>query len=129
MLIGFYGGRGSSMPVLTDVLAQHQGFSFDFGLSRSDFEFKSKQLLVSIALGMVPSRPWDGLMLAHGGYLVVKPQGELVCYHAIHRDLFLEYLFQNTKFETASTSRHDFGTLYEKDGQVLMNLDLQIRFK
>lgn len=129
MLLGFYGGRGSSLPVLTDVLAQHKGFASDFGLSRSDFEFKLKQLLVSIALGMVPSKPWSGLMLAHGGYLVVKPQGELVCYHAIHRDLFLEYLFQNTKFETASTSRHDFGTLYEKDGQVLMNLNLQIRFK
>ena len=129
MLIGFYSGRGSSISVLTDVLAQHQEFASDFGLSRSDFEFKLKQLLVSIALGMVPSKPWDGLMLAHGGYLVVKPQGELVCYHAIHRELFLEYLFKNTKFETPSTSRHDFGALYKKDGQVLMNLNLQIRFK
>lgn len=129
MLLGFFGGRGSSLAALTDVLAEHPEFASEFGLSRGDFEFKLKQLLVSIALGLVPSKPWDGLMLAHGGYLVVKPQGELVCYHAIHRDLFLEYLFQNTKFETASTSRHDFGTLYEKEGRVLMNLNLQIRFK
>lgn len=129
MILAFYSGAGSSVGTLTGCLANHIGFRESYGLSREDYDFKIKQLLISIALGLVPSRLWDGLMLAHGGYLVVKPKGELVCYHAIQRDLFLEYLFRNTKFETASTTRHDFGKLYAKDGQIFMNLNLQIRFK
>jgi len=129
MVFKFYCGKGSSIPDLTEILAQNTDFSMRFALSAVDFEYKLKQLLVSIALGLVPSKLWNGLMLAHGGYLVVKPKGDLVCYHAIHRDLFLEYLFRNTKFETASSDRHDFGKLYIQNGKLLINLNLQIRFK
>jgi len=31
-----------------------------------------KNFLVSIALGMVPGKIWDGFTKAHGGYIVVK---------------------------------------------------------
>jgi hypothetical protein len=129
MVFGFYCGAGSSVALLSGVLSKNADFSRRFELSADDFEYKIKQLLVSIALGLVPSKLWSGLMLAHGGYLIVKPQGDLVCYHAIHRDLFLEYLYQNTKFETASSTRHDFGTLYSEGKKIYMNLNLQIRFK
>jgi type II restriction enzyme len=41
---------------------------------------------------------------------------------------FLSYLFENTKFESASTTRHDYGVLYEKENKLFFNLNLQIRF-
>ncbi len=39
------------------------------------------------------------------------------------------YLFNNTKLETASTIRHDFGRIYEENGKQLIKLNLQIQFK
>lgn len=129
MVFQFYCGAGSAVSNLAEGLAQNEALNAAYGLSAADYAFKVKQLLVSIALGLVPSKLWDGLMLAHGGYLVVKPQGAVLCYHAIHRDLFLEYLYKNTKFETASSERHNFGKLYMDSGIVKMNLNLQIRFK
>jgi len=43
-------------------------------------------------------------------------------------DAFQNYLFKNTKFETPSTTRHGFGEIYQKDGGLFINLNLQIRF-
>ena len=80
------------------------------------------------ALGMVPSKVWDGFTRAHGGYIVIKNDGEVVCYHLYNREEFLTYLYKNTKFESASTSRHDYGKLYEENGKIFFNLNLQIRF-
>ena len=35
---------------------------------------------------------------------------------------------QNTKFETASTSKHDFGNIYEENGKHYLKLNMQVRF-
>ena len=41
-----------------------------------------------------------------------------------------DYLYHNTRFERASRSRYNFGSLYRgNDGLVYMKLNLQIRFK
>jgi type II restriction enzyme len=42
---------------------------------------------------------------------------------------FEDYLFQNTKLETASSSRHEFGKVYSENGESYFKLNLQIRFK
>jgi hypothetical protein len=128
MLLSFFGGNGNTCVDLTAQLAKpDQPFS-NFGLSFEDFAYKIKQLLVSVALGLVPKTPWDGLMKAHGGYLIVKSTGALLCYQAFNRDLFLEYLFTHTKFETPSSTKHKYGSLYQVDGEWFLNLNLQIRF-
>ena len=77
---------------------------------------------------MVPSRPWDTYLNTYGGYLVVKENGDLVCYHLYNDDQFKDYLYNNTRFETPSTSRHGFGKIYEEDGELKLKLNLQIRF-
>ena len=41
---------------------------------------------------------------------------------------FEDYLFNNTKLDTASSSRHGFGSIYENDGELFFKLNLQIRF-
>ena len=39
-----------------------------------------------------------------------------------------DYLLNNTKLETASSSRHQFGQLYKENGELFFKLNLQIRF-
>ncbi|OIR23956.1 HpaII family restriction endonuclease [Bathymodiolus thermophilus thioautotrophic gill symbiont] len=38
------------------------------------------------------------------------------------------YLYENTKFESASSSRHNYGKIYQQEGEMYFNLNLQIRF-
>lgn len=114
---------------LVKHLAKNEDFHARFGLTENDYKFKIQQLLIASALGMMPSKPWNGLMQAHGGYIIVKKTSDVICYHAFDRDLFLEYLINNTKFDGASVSRHEYATLYEENGQIKFKLNLQIRFK
>jgi hypothetical protein len=129
MLLAYYSGRGTGCTDLVMDLANANKDVQRYNLSYDDLSFKLKQLLVNIALGLVPNTPWDGMQKAHGGYLIVKRAGDVVCYHAIHRDKFLHYLFNATKFDTPSTTRHNFGSLYVEDSDLYLNLNLQIRFK
>jgi hypothetical protein len=92
------------------------------------YSYKIKRFLTDVALGMTPSKVWTGELDATGGYLVVKDNGEILCYHIYNRNEFEDYLFSNTKLETASSTRHEFGTVYEQDGQLYFKLNLQIRF-
>ncbi len=65
---------------------------------------KVKDLLVAVALGMEPNTKWTGLEDANGGYIVVKDDGEVLCYHIYDRNKLRNYLFRNTKFDSPSSS-------------------------
>lgn len=93
------------------------------------YSYKFKKFLTAVALGMRPGTMWDGLDEASGGYIVVTQEGKVLAYHIYNRNYFEEYLLKNTKYETASTSRHRFGTLYEENGRSFIKLNLQVRFK
>lgn len=127
-LKNFYEGKGSTIAETCQFLDQNETLKEKYDLDENDFEFKIKAFLRAVALGMVPNRTWDGLNAAHGGYLIVKEDGDVVCYHLYNMDAFQDYLFKNTKFETPSTGRHGFGKIYEKEGKLFINLNLQIRF-
>ena len=93
------------------------------------YEHKMKVLLVDVALGMTPAKEWLGRYDANGGYLVVRKDGEVVCYHFYNRNDIEDYLYHNTRFERASRTRYGFGSLYRgEDGHVYIKLNLQIRF-
>lgn len=93
------------------------------------YEYKFKKFLCSVALGMMPSKAWDGHDEANGGYVIVKNNGDVVAYHIYNRDAFEIYLLNNTKFDRGSTTKHDFATIYKgSDGKMYINLNLQIRF-
>ena len=89
---------------------------------------KVKSLLTNIALGMVPNTLWTGDFDATGGYIIVKDDGDVVCYHIYNHNAFKNYLFANTRFDTPSKSKHGFGTVYEDNGQQYLKLNVQIRF-
>ena len=93
------------------------------------YEHKMKVLLTAVALGMTPAKEWLGRYDANGGYLVVRKDGEIVCYHFYNLNDIEDYLFHNTRFERASRTRYNFGSLYRGDnGETLIKLNLQIRF-
>ena len=93
------------------------------------YEYKFKKFLCSCALGMKPAKVWDGLDEANGGYIIVKADGEILAYHIYNRNFFEQYLLDNTIIERASTSRHDYMSLYEENGEMFIKMNLQVRFR
>lgn len=128
MLKYYYNGKGAKVSDLVDCLVANEKFCNELDLNKTDFILIVKRFLSAIALGMTPQKEWDGYTEAHGGYIIVKENGEIICYHLYNRDEFENYLYQNTKFDTPSTTRHKFGTTYEEDGKLKIKYNLQIRF-
>ena len=93
------------------------------------YGYKLKSLMVCSALGMLPATPWNGRYDATGGYIVVKEDGNVICFHLYDKNLLEDYLFNNTKFETPKSERYEIGSVYKFDGKYFFNLSLQIRFK
>ncbi len=128
MLYDFFTGKWTTIQELTSGLNDNKKLWEEYGFTPKDYELKIKNFLDAIALGMIPSEEWEWISLAKWWYIVVRDDGSIVCYHLYNRDEFRDYLFENTKFETASSTRHGFWTLYEEDWELLFNLNLQIRF-
>lgn len=128
MLLSFFSGKATKISDLTELLWENPNLKKNYWLKIEDYEFKMKNFLISVALGMVPSKNWDGFTKAHWWYIVVKENGEIICYHLYNRDEFLAYLYENTKFESASSTRHNYGKIYAEWGELFINLNLQIRF-
>ena len=124
----YYNGHATKISDLVDYVAKDKEFTEKIDFTKDILIMKVKNFLSSIALGMMPSKDWDGYTEAHGGYIIVKENGEIVCYHLYNRDKFEEYLFNNTKLDTPSTTRHKFGKFYEEEGEKRIKFNLQIRF-
>ena len=101
---------------------------FDLSQGHPFYEYKIKNFLTDSALGMTPATMWTGQYDATGGIIIVKANGELVCYHIYNRNEFQNYLLNNTRLEQASTSRYNFGDLYRENGRTFLKLNLQVRF-
>lgn len=114
ILIKYYSGQGSNLTTLvTDEIIK---------IRITDF-------LKDVLLGMFSSKPWNGYYTCNG-LLVIKSQGDLLLYHVIKDQDMKDYLFKNTRLDTASSSRHRFGSVYqERDKKYYFKLNLQIRNK
>ena len=127
LLLDFYLGNGQTCSDLVSRLEARNPLNYP---RKGLYEYKFKKFLCSIALGMMPSKIWNGLDEANGGYIIVKEDGDVVAYHIYNRDAFEAYLLENTKFERGSTSKHDFASIYkDSTDQKFINLNLQSRFK
>jgi type II restriction enzyme len=125
----FYTSKYSKTVDLVNQVAQVNPIGYDIQCNHPFYVYKIKRFLTDIALGMMPAKVWTGTLDATGGYLVIKQDGEIVCYHIYSRNEFEDYLINNTKLETASSSKHVFGTIYKENGELFFNLNLQIRFR
>lgn len=128
IVFSFFASRKSSMEELVDKLEDENPLGFDVQNKHRFYDYKVKRFLTDVALGMMPSMVWTGQYDATGGYLVVKEDGEVLCYHIYNRNEFENYLLKNTKLETASSTRHGFGEIYKVNNRLFFNLNLQIRF-
>lgn len=128
IVFDFYTTEFSHLTDLVKLTADKNPLEFDIENEHKFYEYKLKRFLTDIALGMMPSKVWTGKYDATGGYLVVKENGDVLCYHVYNRNEFEDYLLNNTKLDTASSSRHGFGDIYEENGLLYFKLNLQIRF-
>ncbi len=121
--------RDRSLRALAEYLAEKNPCGFPEAEKVEFYVHKFKQLLIAFALGMTPSKSWKGRYDANGGYIVVREDGEVVCYHFYERNELEDYLFENTVIDTPSQGKHKFGQIYAIDGEFYLDLNFQIRFK
>ena len=129
VVLNFYSTSHSNIEDLVKLTEEKNPLKFDTTDKHLFYSYKIKRFLTDIALGMMPSKVWTGEYDATGGYLIVKSDGEILCYHIYNKNEFENYLLANTKLDTASSSRHGFGEIYEENGEIYFKLNLQIRFK
>lgn len=125
MLLAFYQNKATNCKDLVDIVEDNDPLGYP---RRGFYEYKFKKFLCSVALGMMPSKAWDGHDEANGGYVIVKENGDILAYHLYNRGAFETYLLNNTKLERGSTSRHGFASIYKMNEKYFINLNLQIRF-
>lgn len=126
MLLYYYSEDVKECDKLVNMLGDRDPLGYGDSMM---YTYKFKKFLCSCALGMKPAKPWDGLDEANGGYIIVKANGEILAYHIYNRNFFEQYLLDNTALDRASTSRHEYMSLYEENNEIFIKLNLQIRFK
>ncbi len=120
----------STLKELAEKIMETNPLKYDVEQNSPFYAYKIKHLLTSVALGMMPATAWSGRFDANGGYLVVKKDGEILCYHFYDRNRFEDYLFSNAYLERSSTTRHEYATIVkESDGTLSFKLNFQIRLK
>lgn len=130
MLLDYFSTKRKSIKEITEAIAIRNPLKYDIGNNHKFYEHKIKCFLTDVALGMVPATVWSGKYDANGGYLVVKNDGDILCYHFYNRNTFENYLFNNTYIDTPSSSRNKFAQIKkDNDGNLLFILNLLIRFK
>jgi len=122
ILLSYYSRGASSISALTSL-----------SFPSSDIKSKQpvhkiKEFLGIMALGMMPNTDWNGILTSLGGFLLVKRDGDVLCYYLYNLEDFQEYLLNNTKLDTPSTTRYGIGKIIEKDGRYFIKLNLQVRF-
>lgn len=128
IIFHFFTSNDSKTIDLVSDIEKKNPLNFDVSNEHQFYTYKIKRFLTDIALGMMPSKVWTGEYDATGGYLIVKEDGEILCYHIYNRNEFEDYLINNTKLDTASSSRHEFGEIYKEGEGLYFKLNLQIRF-
>ena len=125
MVENYYKAKSAMLSKLIDIISE-SGI-IDTMNNKVYLRHKVKELLPK-ALGMVPNTLWTGDYEATGGYIIVKDDGDVVCYHIYNQNAFRNYMLANTRFDTPSKSKHGFGTIYEENGEQFLKLNVQIRF-
>lgn len=101
---------------IKDELIQKHGF----------YEFKMKQFLLALALGMRPAKIYNGTDSAVEGMLLVDGNGDVLCYHKSLRQTFADFLYRNTRFEKGSVDKDKYGFLERENGVYYFKLNVKI---
>lgn len=129
MILAVYRDGKRTLPESTEYIAELN--PLQFAGSNQLYKIIMYRLLMASFSGMVANTVWNGNSSndIQGGYIVVKNDGNVVCYYLDDHSKFEEYLYRRTYFETGSAKRHQFAEVYrEKDG-LYFKLNVAIRMK
>lgn len=90
------------------------------------YEFKMKEFLMALALGMRPAKIYNGTDSAVEGMLLVDGKGQVIGYHKHMPQEFEEFLFQNTRFEIGALEKDKYGYLERENGVYYFKLNAKI---
>ena len=90
------------------------------------YEFKMKQFLLSLALGMRPAKIYSGIDSAVEGFILINGAGELLCYHKWQKQIFEDFLYNNTRFEKGAVEKDKYGFLERENGVYYFKLNAKI---
>lgn len=93
---------------------------------KNQIHCRLKDFIKSSILGIFPTHEWDGNLSANS-VLIVNQAGELLFYHTNKEQILKDFFYQNTFFDTPSSSRHRFGLVYQENGKFYFKLNLQLR--
>ena len=90
------------------------------------YEFKMKQFLLALALGMRPAKIYNGTDSAVEGILLVDGKGEVLCYHKSEKKTFEDFLYLNSRLEKGSVDKDKYGFLERENGVYYFKLNVKI---
>lgn len=135
MILDSYVSRRSKIKELVEETTQKNICNFDLDTNPNSYIYKIKRFLTNTALGMKAGKVWNGTFNADGGYIVVKKDGELVCYHIYNWNDFQNYLFEKNKIDhpDSKLTRCDYGRIIDAEEAGMtegsyVKLNFQIRF-
>lgn len=90
------------------------------------YEFKMKQFLMALALGMRPAKLYNGTDSAVEGFMFVDGSGQLLCYQKSDREVFENFLYRNSRLEKGPIEKDKYGYLERENGVYYFKLNLKV---
>ncbi len=129
VLYYYYAGKTKpSMISVIELLQKLNPLHFDLSENHPIYEHKIRTMLTDMALGMTSGTIWNGRYKAVGGFIIVKEDGDIICYHIYDKDEFQDFLLHHSKLDVPDSGRHEFGKVFKKDDRYFIRLNLQIRY-
>lgn len=120
--------RLTDIHKITDMVIERNPLHVPTAIARNFYIYKVRQFLELAALGMTQGTPWNIRESITGGIILVKRNGDIVCYHLFDRDEFQNHLFQFAKIDTPSTSRHNPSQIWKTvDGKYRISVAMQVK--
>ncbi len=144
MLLTRYRHKLTTIKACADRLSIDNPLGFDLSRHQPFYKYKIKKFLQDAAMGMTPETVWNGHYDATGGQIIVKENGDIVCYHIYELNRFLEFLLNFTYFEQPATGESSnnpghqkpdskknffFGWVYKEGNEYFIKLNLQVRMR
>lgn len=92
------------------------------------YEYKMKQFLMALALGMRPAKLFNGTDSAVEGFIYTDAEGRILCYHKGDRNVFEDFLYRNTRLEKGSLEKDKYGFLERENNLFYFKLNLKVGF-
>lgn len=90
------------------------------------YEYKMKQFLMAIVLGMRPAKIFNGEDSAVEGMLILNGDGEIIAYHKDNKAVFEDFLYLNTRFIKGPIDKDKYGFLERENGVYYFKLNAKL---